>query len=88
MPTDKLKLLLTALEAEVAEAALELYLQTRSMPVDDRFEYRYRAARSVLANLRQGHREVGMFPRGDDEETGRSDDARPERRPLRERTED
>lgn len=88
MPTDKLKLLLTALEVEVAEAALELYLQTRPVPIDDRFEYRYRAARSVLENLRQGHSQLGTFPRGDDEETGRSDDARPERGPLRERTED
>lgn len=83
-----MKLVLTALEAEVAEAALELYLQTRPMPVDHRFEYRYRAARSVLANLRQGHRELGTFPRGDDEATGCSDDERPERRPLREQAED
>jgi len=88
MPTDKLKLLLSTLEVEVAEAALELYLQARPVPIDDRFEYRYRAARSVLENLRQGHRELGTFPRGDDEETGRSDNERPQRRPLRERTED
>jgi hypothetical protein len=83
-----LKLVLTALEAEVAEAALELYLQTRPMPVDDRFEYRYRAARSVLASLRQGHGELGTFPRVDDEAAGRSDDESLARRPIRERTED
>ncbi len=93
MSTDKLKLLLTPLEAEVAEAALELYLQTQPVPVDGRFEYRYRAARSVLESLRQGSRELGTFPRGDDEETsrrdnGRSDNERLERRPVRERTED
>jgi hypothetical protein len=88
MSNDKLRLLLTPLEAEVAEAALELYLQTQPVPIDGRFEYRYRTARSVLESLRQGSRELGTFPRGDDEETSRSDDERPERRPLRERTED
>mgnify|MGYP001087418753 CR=1 FL=1 len=81
MSTDKLKLLLSALEVEVAEAALELYLNTRPVPTDGRFEYRYRAARSVLESLRQGHRELGTFPHGDDEEPF-------ERRPLRERLED
>ena len=85
---NKLKLVLTALEAEVTEAALELYLQTRPMPIDDRFEYRYRAAQSVLANLRHGHREPGTFARGDDEATGRSGDERLERGPLREQAED
>lgn len=80
--------MLTALEVEVAEAALELYLQTRPVPTDDRYEYRYRAARSVLESLRQAHRELGTFPRGDDEETSRGDVERHERRPLRDRTED
>lgn len=88
MSTDNKKLLLTALEAEVVEAALELYVRTRPVPSDDRFEYRYRAARSVLGSLRQGNRELGTFPRGDDEEATRFDDERQERRPLRERVED
>lgn len=88
MSTDHQKLLLTALEAEVLEAALELYVQMRPVPIDARFEYRYRAARSVLGSLRQANRELGTFPQGDDEETSRSDDERLERHPHRERTED
>lgn len=88
MSTDNKKLLLTALEAEVVEAALELYVQTRPVPGDDRFEYRYRAARSVLESLRQGNRELGTFPHGDDEEATRFDDERQARRTLRERVED
>jgi hypothetical protein len=88
MSIDKLKLLLTALEAEVVEEALELYVQARPVPVDARFEYRYRAARSVLETLRQGNRELGTFPRGDDEEASPVDGERPERRPFRERIED
>lgn len=88
MSTDHQKLLLTALEVEVVEAALELYVRMRPVPTDGRFEYRYRAAWSVLENLRQGGRELGTFPRGDDEETSHSDDGPFERRPLRERTED
>lgn len=62
MSTDHLKLLLTELEVEVLEEALELYLQTRPVPVDRRFEYRYRAAQSVLENLRQGNREFETLP--------------------------
>jgi hypothetical protein len=88
MSTDQLKLLLTALEGEVVQEALELYVQTRRVPTDRRFEYRYRAAQSVLENLRQGSRELGTFPRGDDEEAIFADDKRSERRPLRERVED
>lgn len=90
-----MNLLLTALEAEVVEDALEIYLRTQSVPVDSRFEYRYRAARSVLESLRQGHRELGTFPHGDDEEVSlgdgkpsRSSEERMERRPLRDRVED
>jgi len=88
MSTDHQNLVLTALEAEVVEAALELYEQMRPAPIDDRLEYRYRAARSVLESLRQGGHQPGTFPRGDDEETSRSEDGPFERRPLRERTED
>lgn len=83
-----MKLLLTGLEAEVVEEALELYVRVRPDPADARFEYRYRAARSVLASLHQGHRELGTFTRGDDEEASPLDDARPGRRPLRDRIED
>jgi len=88
MSTDPLKLLLTALEVEVVQEALELYVQTRPVPIDRRLEYRYRAAQSVLENLRQGTRELGTFPRGDDDEASFVDDGRSERRPLRERVED
>ena len=88
MSNDELRLLLSALEVEVVQEALELYVQVRPVPIDGRFEYRYRAAQSVLASLRQGNREVGTFPRGDDEEVVRVEEPRPERRPLRERVED
>jgi len=88
MSTDKMKLLLAELEVEVVQEALELYVQTRPVPIDRRFEYRYRAARSVLENLRQGTRELGTLPRGDDDEATAIDEEGPERRPLRERVED
>ena len=88
MSIDKLKLVLTALEAEVIAEALELYVRVRPVQMDGRFEYRYRAARSVLESLRQGNRELGTFPRGDDEAASPVDDVRPERRPLRDRIED
>jgi hypothetical protein len=88
MSNDDLKLLLSALEAEVVQEALELYVQVRPVPIDGRFEYRYRAAQSVLASLRQGNREFGTFTRGDDEEAKLVDEPRPERRPLAERLED
>jgi hypothetical protein len=88
MSTDQLKLLLSALEAEVVQEALELYVQVRPVPIDGRFEYRYRAAQSVLASLRQGNRSPGTLPRGDDEEAKLVDDERPQRRPLHERVED
>jgi hypothetical protein len=88
MSTDKLKLVLGDLEAEVVEEALELYLQLQPVPADLRFEYRYRAAHSVLASLRRWNREAETFPRGDDEEASLVDEVRSERRPLRERIED
>jgi hypothetical protein len=88
MSTDQLKLLLAPLEVEVVQEALELYEQMRPVPIDGRFEYRYRAARSVLESLRQGSRELGALPRGDDEEATVVDDLRPARRPLRDRVED
>jgi hypothetical protein len=85
---DKMKLLLTGLEAEVVEEALELYVRVRADPTDGRFEYRYRAAQSVLASLRQGNRDLETFPRGDDDDASPVDDPRPGRRPLRDRIED
>lgn len=88
MSTDNIKLLLTELEIEVVQEALELYVQTRPVAADRRFEYRYRAARSVLECLRQGSRELGAFPRGDDDEATVNDEGRSGRRPLRERVED
>ena len=88
MSSDQLKLLLGTLEVEVVQEALDLYLQTRPVPTDRRFEYRYRAAQSVLENLRQGARELGTFPRGDDHEATANDDQRSGGRPLREPLED
>ena len=88
MPSDQLKLLLGTLEAEVVQEALDLYLQTRPVPTDRRFEYRYRAAQSVLENLRQGAGELGTFPRGDDHEATSIDGQRSGGRPLREPLED
>jgi hypothetical protein len=88
MSSDQLKLLLSALEVEVVQEALELYVRARPVPTDRRFEYRYRAAQSVLENLRQGTRELGTFPRGDDDDATLIDDQRSERRPLREQVED
>ena len=88
MSTDKIKLLLGELEVEVVQEALELYVQARPVPTDHRFEYRYRAARSVLESVRQGNRELGTYPRGDDEDASPEDDVRPGRRPLRDRIED
>jgi hypothetical protein len=88
MSTDKLRLLLTALEAEVVEEALDLYVQVRPVAMDGRFEYRYRAARSVLESLRQGECELGTLPRGDDEDSHLGDDDRPAHRPVGEQLED
>lgn len=88
MSNDNLKLLLAALEVEVLQEALELYLQTRPVPADGRFEYRYRAARSVLESLRLGNREFGTVPRSDDEQAGLRDDQRSARRAFKEQAED
>lgn len=88
MSADNLKLLLAELEVEVVQEALELYMQARPGPFDHRFEYRYRAAQSVLESLRQGTRELGTFPGGDDDERTVFDDHRPERRPRREQLDD
>ena len=88
MTGDQLKLLLGTLEVEVVQEALDLYLQTRPVPTDHRFEYRYRAAQSVLENLRQGAGELGTFPRGDDHEAISIDNQRSGGRPLREPLED
>jgi hypothetical protein len=88
MSIDQLKLLLAALEVEVVQEALELYLRTRPVPIDRRFEYRYRAAQSVLENLRQGSRELGSFSRGDDEEANPIGDERSGGRRLREQSDD
>jgi len=88
MSTDKLMLLLAELDAEVMQEALELYLLARPVSSDRRFEYRYRAAHSLLENLRQGVRESGTFPRGDDDDAQGRDDPAPKRHSIRERLED
>ena len=88
MPTDTLKLLLPELEVEVVQEALELYLRARPRPADPRFEYRYRAAQSVLDSLQRGGRALGTFPLGDDEATTVRNEERPAPRPRREQLED
>ena len=88
MSTGEQRLLLTPLEAEVVEAALELYLQLQPVPADRRFEYRYRAARSVLEDLQRGSSGFGEPPTEDDDAAVRSDDEMPVRRSVHERVED
>jgi hypothetical protein len=68
-----IKLVLPELEAEVVGEALELYLRTRPVPIDHRFEYRYRAAHGVLDVIRHAP------PAEDDGESAR---------PLQRRIED
>jgi hypothetical protein len=53
MANGPIKLLLPALEAEGVSEALELYLHTRPAPLDQRYEYRYRAANAVLEVLQR-----------------------------------
>jgi hypothetical protein len=65
MSRKSLKLLLPELEAEVLSEALELYLRVRPAPGDARFEYRYRAAQSVLDVLQRS------IPDDDDPPPGR-----------------
>jgi hypothetical protein len=68
MNTRTVRLLLVDLEAEVVSEALELYLRTRPPQADRRYEYRYRAARAVLDNLKQdGEPAPADAPTGDDE---------------------
>ncbi len=80
-------LLLSEREAEVLEEALTLYLRARPAPADARFEYRYRAAQSVLGSL-QGNRRPPAFVHGDDEPVTQRDDDLPRRRSGSERSED
>lgn len=53
MSRGPIKLLLPELEAEVVSEALELYLAARPAPLDQRYEYRYRAAHAVLDVLQR-----------------------------------
>ncbi len=83
----KLRLVLAELEAEVVQEALDLYVRARPAPIDHRFEYRYRAARSVLDSLSQATNLLGIHASGDDEIVDRHAD-RPDRGSRRERVED
>jgi len=87
MSTSKLKLMLAELEAEVVQEALDLYVRARPTPTDHRFEYRYRAAQSVLDSLSQAANILGQFPTGDDDVVDRHS-VRPDHRPRREPAED
>lgn len=87
MSTGKLKLVLAELEAEVVQEALDLYVRARPTPTDHRFEYRYRAAQSVLDSLNQATNILGNFPIADDEILDRHSD-RPDYRSGRQPTED
>lgn len=85
MAMDTLTLLLSEREAEVVEEALSLYLTARPSPADTRYDYRYRAAQSVLGSL-QGSRGLPGPAHEDDGATRREDDQA--RRPKREQLED
>lgn len=87
MSTSKLKLVLAELEAEVVQEALDLYVRARPAATDHRFEYRYRAAQSVLDSLSQATNVLGAFSTGDDEDFDRHPD-RPDRGSRREPVED
>jgi hypothetical protein len=65
MSNRHIKLLLPELESEVVGEALELYLRTRKSPIDQRYEYRYRAAQGVLDVLQRS------MPDEDDPPPGR-----------------
>jgi hypothetical protein len=88
MSTSKLTLVLAELEAEVLQEALDLYVRARPVPVDHRFEYRYRAARSVLDSLRLGTNRGVAIPAGDDEDAGEQAPDRRDGRTRREWAED
>ncbi len=83
----KLRLVLAELEAEVVQEALDLYVRARPTPIDHRFEYRYRAARSVLDSLNHATSLLGIPANGDDEFVDRHPDL-PDRGSRRERVED
>jgi hypothetical protein len=87
MSMSKLRLVLAELEAEVVQEALDLYVRARPTPIDHRFEYRYRAARSVLESLGQATNPFGTHASGDEEIIDRYSD-RPDRGSRRERVED
>jgi hypothetical protein len=59
--------MLGELEAEVVIEALGLYLQTRPLDANRRFEYRYRAARAVFDNLAREDHVASDSPPGDDD---------------------
>lgn len=88
MSTDRLRLVLAELEVEVVREALELYLLARPVPNDRRFEYRYRAAQSVLESLRHGTHELGPSPQVYEGDPNARDDDRTVHRSNRERIED
>jgi hypothetical protein len=68
MNTRTVRLVLGDLESEVVSEALALYLRARPRQADKRFEYRYRAARAVLDNLKQdGESAPADAANGDDE---------------------
>jgi hypothetical protein len=87
MSTDKLTLVLAELEAEVLQEALDLYVRARPAPADPRFEYRYRAARSVLDSLSQAASILASFPSGEDDGV-RQDSDGPDRLARRHPAED
>jgi len=87
MSMSKLRLVLAELEAEVVQEALDLYVRARPAPIDHRFEYRYRAARSVLDSLSQATNLLGIHASGDDEIVDHHSE-RPDRGSRRERVED
>jgi hypothetical protein len=67
MSAQTVRLVLRDIEAEVLEEALGLYLAARPTAADKRFDYRYRAARSVLTSLLQRGNDVTDEQTDDDQ---------------------
>ena len=72
MAEKSVRLVLDETEVEVLEEALELYLRARPAAADHRYDYRYRAAQTVLMTLAQGQPEGDVDAGGDDEPLNRT----------------
>ena len=67
-----MRLVVDETEVEVLEEALDLYLRARPAAADHRYDYRYRAAQTVLTTLAQARPDREVDARGDDEPMNRT----------------